>query len=806
MNPSFKRYSHTVIIAPKILQDDYLSLREKEPTLEMKLYTIEEVEALFAYHYDDRALCLLLKRGYSYEESVDLLESLRFLKAKKHYAMAKLEALKPLQQELIEQGFLYLSPFPERSFEGWNVLIAGYLDGYRIAAALGELHNMAIGYDLVDEEKTSKAVFAYPDIYEELHDVYNRIAEDLLEGTPIGNIYVLGANESYDLWIHEFNKLYGFSIEEASRKRLADGACYRLFRKLFLLEGLEKALEELSENHPLEGDFAEIYKIGKGFAGIFGDPLQQVALYDAIAKSKPQTMASYTNVVRRLEGNFAPSGAHVYVVGFVMGLFPQSAAENAFYYDEGAQELHRPTSEERSAENAAECSALIRSKKVVSLTYHEKEGGDFYFPSGLAAKEGYDVQVPSPLPYEFSSSSGRYLLASLLDLEKNFLYVDPRLPLLQKANPLDDYRAFDYRYTPFKPIKEGTALSYSPTSLKLYFGCPFSYYLQRILALSDERADSSFRVRIGKIMHKVMEELYKDPAFNSESAWAKAVEEENAALPFSAKEEALLLRIKDECFAAVSFYECHDALLKNPSFHSEGAFSFTLPENPLVTLKGQFDKLVEFGEESRYYVLIDYKTGGERFNEDLLPYGLSLQLPIYAYYALEKKDLEDKELIGLFIAPLLSGGLLKKPKETLESFNSKKFKLEGVFANDIDKLHALDPEAGRSSLIAGFAYSEKDGGHFYPYTLPHLKSKADFAAFALTAKEQTLKADEGVRAGDFKIAPLYYPKAGFNACDHCAFRDVCYRDENALIHLPLGEKEEDEDDEEDASSEEKDDG
>lgn len=806
MNPSFKRYSHAVIIAPKILQDDYLSLREKEPTLEMKLYTIEEVEALFAYHYDERALRLLLQKGYSYEESVDVLESLRFLKAKKHYEMAKLEALKPLQKELIEQGLLYLDPDPERSFEGWNVLIAGYLDGYRIAAALGELHNMAIGYDLLEEEGTSKTVFAYQDIYEELHDVYNRIADDLAHGTPIESIYLFGATESYDLWIHEFNKLFGFSIEEVSRKRLADGAVYHLFRKLFLQEGLERALDALTKRHPLEGDLAEIYKIGKGFAGVFEDPLQQLNLYDAIAKSKPHKGTPYTNVVHRLEENFAPAGAHVYVVGFVMGLFPQNAAENSFYYDEGAKELHRPTSEERNAENAAECSSLLRSEKVVSLTYHEKEGGDFYFPSGLAAKEGYEVRVPSPLAYEYSSSSGRYLLASLLDLQKNFLYVDPRLPALQEAIPLKDYRSFDFHYTPFTPIKEGEQLAYSPTSLKLYFGCPFSYYLQRILALSDERADVSFRVRIGKILHKVMEELYKDPAFTSESAWAKAVEEESVELPLTPKEEALLLRIKDECFAAVSFYQRHDAFLKNPVFHSEGAFSLTLPENPLVTLNGRFDKLVEFGEENRYYVLIDYKTGGERFNEDLLPYGLSLQLPVYAYYAQENKDLEDKELIGLFIAPLLSGGLLKKPKETLENFNSKKFKLEGVFANDIGKLHALDPEAGRSSLIAGFAYSDKDGGHFYPYTLSHLKSKEDFAAFALAAKEQTLKADRKIRSGDFGIAPLFYPKAGFNACDHCSFRDVCYRDENALIHLPFGEKEEDEEDGEQEPAEEKDDG
>jgi len=156
---------------------------------------------------------------------------------------------------------------------------------------------------------------------------------------------------------------------------------------------------------------------------------------------------------------------------------------------------------------------------------------------------------------------------------------------------------------------------------------------------------------------------------------------------------------------------------------------------------------------------------------------------------------------------LLSSPLLKKPKETLEKFNSDKFKLEGVFTNDIDKLREMDPGAERSSLIRGLGYSSKNG-RFLNYSLPKLKSKQDFFSFASEAEKQTLSADEKICSGDFAIAPLSYLNAHYDACSHCSFRDVCYRDESAVVRLPPneGQKEEDEDQDDETEEGEEDNG
>jgi len=232
----------------------------------------------------------------------------------------------------------------------------------------------------------------------------------------------------------------------------------------------------------------------------------------------------------------------------------------------------------------------------------------------------------------------------------------------------------------------------------------------------------------------------------------------------------------------VSFYREHDAYLTDPVFKTEESFSLPLEENPLVSLTGKYDKTILFGGKNRYYVIIDYKSGSERFDENLLPYGLSLQLPLYAYNALHSSELEGAELVGLFIGPLLSFPFVKDAKKSYEECRKESLKLEGVFANDIEKLASFDPTCRDSSdLIRSLAYSSKG---FRDYSLRRTKSPADFVSFAQEAAKQALAADERIRKGDFAIRPVTYKNA-FDACQHCHFRDICYRKEDAVVHLPF---------------------
>jgi CRISPR/Cas system-associated exonuclease Cas4 (RecB family) len=778
MSKTFSLYSHAAIIAPKSRHDDFLALKKEDPHLDFELYTLEDLEAMFAYRYDERALEAVYHEVGDEEKASAMLLALSHLNAKKSYLSSKLEALKRLQEKLISAHLLYCDPNPERSFEGKSVVISGYQDTERISAILGELHNMAISYDAIEKpDNPLREAYEFKDVYDELHDVFNRMAADLASGTPIDDLYLLGVDPSYYDLVGRFGKEYGFQVATPLKRPLYDSALYHAFRPQFALEG-EKSLQILLEKSEHSKDAATLYRLFRRFLALGHDENTLRHFFDEILKKTYAEEPSYQHVVHLLEGYIPPKNAHVYFISCQMGAFPPIAAEGDYLTDSELAELSLPTSEDLTHEWAAELSALLDSSELRYLSYKKKAFGAFFFPSGLLEEKGFKITVSPLLPYEYSHDKEALLEASLRDDEVNYLRVDKRLNALKKGCPIPDYRSFDYTYHPFAPVNPKEPRSYSPTQLKKFYGCPYSYYLERILDI--EENDTSFLSRVGTIFHAVMKSLYATKDFNFETAWTEAVaEEEKANGVFSAKENALFLRLKEECSYAVNFYQSHDSLLIDPSYRTEEPFALVSAENPLVSFKGQFDKIVSFGKEKRYFAVIDYKTGGERFNEKLLPYGLSMQLPYYAYYAMHDPAFENQELIGLFIGPILSGQLVKDVQDSLESFNSDKFKLEGVFAKDIDKMLLFDPSAMKSEMIRSLSYG-KNG--FSKAALTRAKSPEEFAALAESAKTLTLAADQKIRAGDFPVAPLNV-KGKFDACANCSFRDVCYRKDEAVKHI-----------------------
>lgn len=787
----------SVILAPRELFDVYLSQRREHPELAFHLLTMEDAEALFAYQADERALIALLKQGLSYELAQKELAALCRIDQRKRYKSARLEALKPLQKELVDEGLLFPTPFPERTFLGKNVVVAGYQDGMRIARLLGELPNMAISFDKAPSpsEPIKKEVYVFKDIYDELHDVFNRIAHDLEMKTPIEKIFLLGADASYESLLEDFSKRYGFTVAKETSTRLFDTGIYQNFRLLFPSYPLEEALSRLENAFPEDPDFAEIYRFGKGFAGIFSDPFRQRELYDEIAKSKPASLPSYGNVVRRMHSFFAPEGSHVYVLNFAMGAFPSIVPESDYLSDEECKELSLPTSEEQTQEAAAELNALLASGMVCSLSYKERAFGQNFYPSGLIQRNGYTLSHSPRLPYEYSSCRGRFVETALRDEYENYLHVDPSLEELKKATPLPEYRSYDNTFKPFSfTVSNKKERCYSPTSLERFSGCPFSYYMSYLLKA--EEKETNFGARLGIVFHGVMERYGKEKAFSFERAWAEAMAEEiEQEGAFSSKEEVLFLRLHDECAKAVAFYQNLDQGIAQakPTWRNEDFFRLPLAEDPSVVMNGQFDKIVEFGDPKRYYYILDYKTNETRFSPLKFTYGLSAQLPFYAYYASQAKDYAGATLVGLFIGPLLSGGQYKSANETLAEFDQAKFKLDGLALKDPEALRQLTPQWGDgwNPFLAGLALGQNG---FYTNCAARLKQEEEFREMGAKAAGFVLVADRRIQAGDLAISPA---KLGqYSACTYCSFLDVCFRKEKDIRYLEKAPSDDDEEVEE----------
>jgi hypothetical protein len=801
---SYPELANALLIAPSEDEDFFLGIRAHNPELSFACLTLEEAEGLFLYQSDERALRFLLRRGDSYELSRDEMRVLGRLK-KDHYASPKLQALLPLRDELLRQGLLYPAVAPERTFLGKNILIDGYQDGARISALLGEVGpKMAISYWLRPSPgEAPKSLAAFSDIYEELHYVFNAICADLESGTAPEEIYLGGLDDSYQDLLPLFAANFGLEVALPSSLRLSDTHLFHRFLALYAeKETLEEALATLAPEATNGRDYEAIVSLAVHYAGVFSAKEQTARLFTDIAKTRLSALPKKRHALQVLSSFFAPPKAHVYLLNFAMGAFPRIAGEDGYLTDPERKELGLPTRDEKTAEYGRELEALFSSGAVKSLSFHERAFGNLSFKSSLVAQKGYDV-IPEPtLPYEYSHAGGRYLLSSLKDELHDYLYADPRLATYEAVVPAFPYRSYDPAYRPFQPLDPSQPLTYSYSALKLYFSCPFEYYLSHVLKIPE--IPDSFSLRVGNVFHAVLEHLY-EPDFAFEQRWQEAYAQEEAGVqgPYTPKEQVLFLRLHDECAQVASFLLERSASAERPSYRTEQPFSLSIPEHPLVKFEGRIDKIMTFGESGQYFAIFDYKSGGERFDQALVDQGLSLQLPFYAYIALHESSFASKELVGLFISPILSHTLVKPFLKSSGSYEAGKYKVRGIYANDLSKLLALDNSARNSLYIGGLAYSGKTSA-FYPRCAPYLKSAAQFAALGEEAKELALKADAAIRSGDFAIAPKRWPQKQFDACAYCPYRDICYRDEGAYVRLPKGAAVEDED--ADEETEEDDDG
>jgi len=123
--------NHSLIVCPSESKDLFLGFRAKEPLKDFTLLTIEEVEDLFSYGYDDRAIVSLLKKGHGYALAKEELRWLSHLRGSS-FVSIKLKQLAAWRDELVGEGLLYEAVVPERTLSR-QLYVYGYADATRLS-------------------------------------------------------------------------------------------------------------------------------------------------------------------------------------------------------------------------------------------------------------------------------------------------------------------------------------------------------------------------------------------------------------------------------------------------------------------------------------------------------------------------------------------------------------------------------------------------------------------------------------------------------------------------------------------------
>lgn len=203
--------------------------------------------------------------------------------------------------------------------------------------------------------------------------------------------------------------------------------------------------------------------------------------------------------------------------------------------------------------------------------------------------------------------------------------------------------------------------------------------------------------------------------------------------------------------------------------------NIALSEEERMQLSGRIDRVDTLTEEDKLYVkVVDYKSGGRKFNLAALYYGLQLQLVVYMNAALEreKKRHPDKEVLPAAMLyyhvydPMVPAEAERTPEEINASL-LEQLRAGGVVNSDGEIARRLDGEAVAKSDVIPVEY-KKDGSFSARSSVLSGEELAEISSF-VGRKVRAL----GREILDGNIALNPYENGAESACTYCSFQGVC---------------------------------
>ena len=346
----------------------------------------------------------------------------------------------------------------------------------------------------------------------------------------------------------------------------------------------------------------------------------------------------------------------------------------------------------------------------------------------------------------------------------------------------------------------GQVLQNSVSRLETYAACAYRHFLQYGMSLKEREELKFENVDMGNVFHGVLEgfshkleeSAYTWFDFPEEFARGTVAEvlslcaaEYGAAVLYdNARNEYAIRRMGRILERTVLTLQYQ---LKKGSFvpkSYEMSFSsvsdlesvnIALSEEERMQLSGRIDRVDTLTEEDKLYVkVVDYKSGGRKFNLAALYYGLQLQLVVYMNAALEreKKRHPDKEVLPAAMLyyhvydPMVPAEAELTPEEINASL-LEQLRAGGVVNSDGEIARRLDGEAVAKSDVIPVEY-KKDGSFSARSSVLSGEELAEISSF-VGRKVRAL----GREILDGNIALNPYENGAESACTYCSFQGVC---------------------------------
>ncbi len=749
-------------------------LSEKKLFLNIKFFSKKEFFNEYLFKYNERTLAYLInKYNYKVDIAKMYLNNLYNIENKK-YSNEKLQFLTNLKEELNEKKLLTYNENFKNTLKDKNILVIGYpyLEKYEL-----DIFNKLNANVINDKENYNhKYIYEFKTQEEEINYVCKSICKLLESGIDINKIKLVGINEDYYNDLNRIFSFYNIPIKIGNGETLYSNIITQKFLSNYT-SNQEKNIEFIKNDNP------DIVKKIINICNKYVFESDALKVKKLIIEDLKNTKVDNFNLKNYIEivDLFSPiTSEYIFLMNFNIGSMPITFKDEEYITDNIKNELNINSINEKNKIYKNSTINKINNIKNLTITYKLKNSKNEFYPSSLVNEMNLEVKnIDNDILNSYSYLNDIITYAKMEDNYRKYNTIEDNYNIYKNSLGNISYNTYNNEFSGINnnDLKEylDNKLTLSYSSLNNYNKCAFKYYIANILKL--DKYEETFETFIGSLFHDILEKCFNNNLI---------VEEEINNYILNSKKE---LNIKERFFINKITKDIKfviNALNKQKEYTNLDKSSYEKnividkSRDILVEFTGFIDKILYKENDKETLVsIIDYKTGSVDIELKYLPYGLSLQLPIYLYLVKKSNLFMNPKFIGFYLQYILDKDILRDIHKDYEEEKYNNLKLMGYSNSDIHSLVEFDNTYENSKLIKGM--KTKVSGEFSTYAKVLNNEEID-KIISLTENNIDNSIDN-ILEGNFKINPK---KIGYEkdmGCLFCKFKDICYKKEEDYIIL-----------------------
>lgn len=772
----------TLLIVPNVQKKKILEeLDTYDALFNIKIMSFQEFKKKYYFDYTKETLLYMVRK---YDLKIDVarvyIENMYSLSGL-YTSSDKLNELTLMKSNLLDHNLLVKDPFFVESLKSYSILFYGY-DYYlkeeeMLIEELKKITDVQVFRKAVYPFK-KLAAYEFLTIDEEVEYVLQRIIGLLEKNVPFSQIKLGEVPKEYTEPLSRLAKFYHLPIGLSSKVSLYETLIGK--RAIYYLEegyDFYDTVNFLEKEYPEEEEILSLLVSIFNQYAFFQEDKKNILefIIDDIKNTNLKTSRMKDEIeIISLKHNMIDPDVHLFILGFNNGNYPVVLKDEEFISDFYKEEWGFTTTTDLNKLERKSFMNLLFSLSNVVITYKLRTSFDEYYPSTYITD--YDMEVEKP-----SISDGKVHYSKIQDTLRLTSMLDKYVQFGQKNESLENYytnlkipyKKYDHSYSPvdtsdlYQYLNQKLLLSYS--AMDNFYHCKFRYYLANILKI--QKYEASLSQNIGTVFHEILSKC-----FNEDFDFDKEYDELIKKYSTGFKDSFYFQKLKKELQLVITVIKKQNCILGFTNSYYEEKIYVLRKQKIDTTFMGIIDKILEFYHDGEKVCgIVDYKTGTPSLDLTMVPFGLSMQLPVYMYLLRNSKKYSDSKICGIYLQKILN--TIPLNTEDIMAFKEDSLRLSGYSIDSLDILSHFDPTYENSEVIRSLKMG-KNGWYRYAKIL----SDEQIDGLIKITDEKINSATESILNADFTIDPKRVDKQNIG-CEFCKFQDICYMKEKDIVNL-----------------------